>query len=65
MEFYKNTQNSFLEYIDFAIKKGDSEKGILKNTFQYIFDLDDSEKFCNFYLEDYQHFSGTENDRMQ
>ena len=65
MEFYKNTPSSFNEFVDVAMKNGHSEDGFLKNTFKYIFDIDDSEKFGNFYLDYFQHFTGSEYDRMQ
>ena len=51
MELYDNTVESFNEFIDLSFNNGRAEDGLLKNTYKYIYDGEDDERFIHLYLD--------------
>jgi len=65
MEIYDNTVESFNEFVNLHISRGREEDGLVKNSFKYVFDVEDEEKFVHLYLDNPESFVTTGIDRIQ
>ncbi len=65
MEIYDNTPESFNEFVNLYISRGREEDGLVKNSFKFLFDVENEEKFIHLYLDNPETFVTSDIDRIQ